>query len=567
MTEIVKIEDLEQFDKLKEVWRELLAESDVDHVFLTFEWLRTWWRIYGKDNRLYILMVIETGETIGIAPLMLTGERGRRVLRFIGHPNADYADFIAPDKKRVVESVLAYLRSHRGDWSRVELDQIPEQSGSLDIIRDFLRTGGQPGRLKPIEVCMSFTYEGTDEQRKDFRAKRTKAMNNYMNFFIKRNGLTLDKLDDAASIRKYLPRFYHCHILRWQQKQLPSKFRDRQNRRFYENLVDRLAPSGMVSLLVLKHGQQPLAYLFAYNYKKTVYLYTITHEAFFGRKSLGIILFNMLTERYVCDGFDQVDFARGAGTHKTKFINGSCTNYRLLLTKGAMAVRFDEWYDKIKTKTAIRHLKESALFRNVRQEIRQTHQRYGWFKGLGHLISKSFRRLLEIRSAALYRWDEDRVASVEKDDEIEFKCLGPDEFESIGSFFGFMEKSRCHHMIKEHFDKGAGCFAAVRGELAGAMCLASFGREALTDFEEVCIPEQNGVLLVDPGRSPASDDPDILFRLIHHLAERFNGEGKKVLLLDKTGCFPESGDLPKWGFYLIRKFRALFVGGRRIMKF
>jgi len=70
--EVEVITNFSEFLALEGIWNDLLKHSDNDTVFLTHEWFRCWWLGYGDGKQLFILLVKNKGEVIGIAPLILT---------------------------------------------------------------------------------------------------------------------------------------------------------------------------------------------------------------------------------------------------------------------------------------------------------------------------------------------------------------------------------------------------------------------------------------------------------------------------------------------------------------
>ena len=62
MTRVETIQDDEGFTRLRPEWEELLAASPSDTVFLTWEWLHTWWAHFAGRRRLLILAVREGKE-------------------------------------------------------------------------------------------------------------------------------------------------------------------------------------------------------------------------------------------------------------------------------------------------------------------------------------------------------------------------------------------------------------------------------------------------------------------------------------------------------------------------
>lgn len=63
------VADEREFFELEEAWNRLLLKSRANNIFLTHEWVRNWWRVYGKGKKLCVLIAEDGQEIIGIAPL------------------------------------------------------------------------------------------------------------------------------------------------------------------------------------------------------------------------------------------------------------------------------------------------------------------------------------------------------------------------------------------------------------------------------------------------------------------------------------------------------------------
>src|SRR5262245_12796700 len=96
------IED-QEFLALRAEWNDLLSRSSSDTIFLTWEWLSSWWESYaGAGDVLQIIVVRDrTSELIGILPLYRRIQRWMplrpiKTLRFIGDGSwdSDYLDAI-----------------------------------------------------------------------------------------------------------------------------------------------------------------------------------------------------------------------------------------------------------------------------------------------------------------------------------------------------------------------------------------------------------------------------------------------------------------------------------------
>src|SRR5215468_3861353 len=94
------IETIEEFLAHRDEWNALLESSTSNCVFLTHEWLSTWWK-HLAQGRLGIVTIRDRGNLIGILPV---AERPAqvtrmmpRVLQFLGSGGigCDYPDLIA----------------------------------------------------------------------------------------------------------------------------------------------------------------------------------------------------------------------------------------------------------------------------------------------------------------------------------------------------------------------------------------------------------------------------------------------------------------------------------------
>ncbi|NJN79108.1 MAG: hypothetical protein HC797_00780 [Anaerolineales bacterium] len=69
---VTRVENIQQFESLREEWNTLLFQCPDRDIFLTWEWLFAWWKNLGQhDNALWLLLIYEADKLIGIAPLML----------------------------------------------------------------------------------------------------------------------------------------------------------------------------------------------------------------------------------------------------------------------------------------------------------------------------------------------------------------------------------------------------------------------------------------------------------------------------------------------------------------
>ena len=103
---------------------------------MTWEWLFTWWKHFGRGRELFVLVVEDKGEVLGILPLMLFIDyRGAyervRSLHFIGHRTSDWMGYYCYSQARSDPVALEYLKGCQHLWDYIDLRDIPEDSATI----------------------------------------------------------------------------------------------------------------------------------------------------------------------------------------------------------------------------------------------------------------------------------------------------------------------------------------------------------------------------------------------------------------------------------------------------
>ena len=125
------------FWELEPEWNELLQTSESNCLFLTWEWLSTWWKHLADDRRLAILALRCGGELAAVAPCYVRPADWQRVrpvpvMEFLGsgYVGSDYLDIIvrAGYKERARSAIVSRLASRRmaQKWTQLRSDAYAE---------------------------------------------------------------------------------------------------------------------------------------------------------------------------------------------------------------------------------------------------------------------------------------------------------------------------------------------------------------------------------------------------------------------------------------------------------
>ncbi len=127
---VERIGDGSKFASLQPEWNQLLKSGASQCLFLTWEWLYTWWKHLAADRQLAILAVRCAGELTALAPFCIRPPSLSRrcpfpVLEFLGSGSvgSDYLDFIVhkdcePEALKALASYLS-CESLVFDWAQL----------------------------------------------------------------------------------------------------------------------------------------------------------------------------------------------------------------------------------------------------------------------------------------------------------------------------------------------------------------------------------------------------------------------------------------------------------------
>ena len=142
---IKRIQTWEEIESIRPAWDELLSDSEAQAIFLTWEWLRSWWAAYGRSLELYFLGCFDrTGRLVGIAPLYRTRWPLRLpvqvwMLRLLGDGSGDSEglDWIVLRgyEAAAVRAWLDWLDQRWSEWDILELNTLPAESPVAQILQ------------------------------------------------------------------------------------------------------------------------------------------------------------------------------------------------------------------------------------------------------------------------------------------------------------------------------------------------------------------------------------------------------------------------------------------------
>jgi hypothetical protein len=232
---IEEVNNVEKFQSLRETWNALLQESGDRNVFLTWEWLFTWWQHYGSGKKLRIFLIKDSDKIIGIAPFMQSkyqkGLFSIDVMENICARNCDYSGIILAERKN--ESIPVLLncleKIIRDSNIIVRIWNIPDNSNFLGILREqypsFSKSLSLDERI--INLCPYIDLPTTWDEYFRTLSKNRRGDLRRAKSLQKDHRVEFKKYDSGDNLGDQLRVLFELHQKRWQESSISSKFENR----------------------------------------------------------------------------------------------------------------------------------------------------------------------------------------------------------------------------------------------------------------------------------------------------------------------------------------------------
>ena len=370
MADVVEINSLEQLQSYRMVWNRLLGETSQATFYHTFDWFSDYWRHYGHDAKMRVLVIRAAGTPIGIVPLCVRAERYKAGgLRVLTYPLADWGTWYGPIGANPSASLfmtMQHLRATRRDWDLLELrwtDAGATQSNG-NITERAMRVAGFQARKRAYQQVSIIDLEGDWESY--LAGKSSKWRHE-----LRRQRRAIEAMGEVQFIRHRPasaaegdgdPRwdlFQQClDIARssWQGKSTTgTTLSHGQITDYIRDTHASAARLGMLDLAILTVGGQPAAFIYNYHREGRLYGLRMGYDATISRRGLGNILLARTLEDSFARKDHSIDLGVGDNLFKQRFRTGMETSYqyshyswRPLRTQG---VRLTRWLkDRLKEK-------------------------------------------------------------------------------------------------------------------------------------------------------------------------------------------------------------------------
>lgn len=318
------IEDTAGFEKLREEWNELLEASASDCLFLSWEWLYTWWKHLGEGRALSILTVRHEGKLVAIAPLAVRPPKLSRLLPFrsleflgMGSVGSDYLDVIVRrGKEEEALQTLAEFLTHEG--VTLELAQLRRGFCSAAALAAQLRRRGwrlweAQTDVSPFVKLTGHSWESYlatlgSEHRYNFKRRLRNLTKEFEVSF--EQALTEEQRHESLALLVSL------HTMRWRDRGGSNALHAPSLQAFHEELSRLALERGSLRLFILGLDGQPAAALYGFRYNRTFYFYQSGFDPRYSKYSVGLVTMGLTIKHAIEDGAEDYDLLQGDEPYK-----------------------------------------------------------------------------------------------------------------------------------------------------------------------------------------------------------------------------------------------------------
>ncbi len=307
------VDSLQGWELLKPFWEAVHLQTPGAGVFQAYPYLRAWWDQIGSQGRPLIVVVIERGVPVAIAPLQITPVKQLRApvrtVSFIGQPSeSDRPTLLGAPEPRYATAVADHLLRLRREWDSVVLFEQPVNGELVRALGGRLRAEGYLTEEIPGNLCPYVDIQGTWAA---YLAARTKAFRKS----IKRRRAQLESMGrlecdilDETSTAAGLSRYRDVELRSWKPAQNLGIAASDKHWRFFQDLSRREGAAGWFRFAFLKLDGKDIAATFGLLWQRRYYSLHVAHDASHVDTSPGVVLTAMELESFFqqadCDHYD-----------------------------------------------------------------------------------------------------------------------------------------------------------------------------------------------------------------------------------------------------------------------
>lgn len=330
---------------IAEEWNELVLSSENPNIFLTMEWIATWWNHFAEGKRLFVVVARERRDLVAVLPAWwgsislhrevdLPGagrirDRGtsmlgirNRGLCLIGDGGPVSPEYLGPIVRKgyartVTEPMLRTALDAVKEWSVVRFSDLPVDSESTCIMAGFFRNkhllqdfAGERCWYQSLPSKYStFLDQFSRKHRYNLRRMTKLAEDEFQ--------VTLEKVTEESKIQMAFSDLFKIHNRSERGMRGEGKWHDLSYMEFHKQLATQFAKKGWLRIYILRFNGAPVAFTYSFLFTNRFSFYQTSYDREYREYSPGSIILQKTIENAINDGAKVFDYLRGEYEYKS----------------------------------------------------------------------------------------------------------------------------------------------------------------------------------------------------------------------------------------------------------
>ena len=353
------VNHINEIESIAGEWDRLVLQSEFIDIFLTAGFTRAWWKAYGEGKTLCLYVVEdEDGKLRLIAPFY-SEDTTPRMLRLVGDFRADYGNIVFT--KGDLQS-LEYFFSilwEKKDWEMLYIRKVPGHSA---LLSHFKMACDQESNFKDklfswLAIGNYFVYRKWHQEHPRINHESLQnfagllgrySYKRQISWFKKMGEIKYRTYSSRKEVKYYLPKFFELHIKNWEAKEQKSLFLLKQNRNFYEYLVEELEPYQAIRLDLLTLNEKIIGAHFGFTWDRRLYYYKPCYDPSLANHRPGKILLAYMISHAIEEGIEEFDLLKGTEPYKENYASDIRKTGSLKIYRSRLAVAFNALARKLR---------------------------------------------------------------------------------------------------------------------------------------------------------------------------------------------------------------------------
>jgi CelD/BcsL family acetyltransferase involved in cellulose biosynthesis len=301
----------ETLDWFKQYWLEHPNDFKWEPIFILPPWLQVWKKNFAPNTETAVIAIHNSDKIVGFAPLQFNNNTAA----IIGSPNVcDFEDFIVVpgEEHGFVQALVDFLKQKKINIlepgiirpdSRVALKLSPIASGF-----------GAKSICEPDEVSIEKELPATfDDYLQSLDAKQRHEVRRKLRRLEEAGNISYQFITDPSSVPEFLEIFVKMFVESRTEK---ATFLTSQTEGFFRDIAMVMSEHGFLRSSILQLDKRPMASVFAFDYRDTVYLYNSGFDPDRSYLSVGILSKALLIKDSIERGKKKFDFLKGGEQYK-----------------------------------------------------------------------------------------------------------------------------------------------------------------------------------------------------------------------------------------------------------